>query len=99
MTEIKVLTPAFPLSHSANSYFCERKQRVTPRGGGEFMRAKLFVQLSRFFVTLFEQRAADLRQLCIGARDLVERTARVDVRGGLIGDLAPAQSPWIVLPR
>jgi hypothetical protein len=35
MTEIEVLASAFPLSHSANSYFCERKDRVAPRDGGE----------------------------------------------------------------
>jgi hypothetical protein len=30
MTVIEVLAPAFPLSHSAQSYFCARKKRVTP---------------------------------------------------------------------
>jgi hypothetical protein len=50
-------------------------------------------------VTLFEQRAADLRQSCIGARDLVERTVHADVFGGAIDGLATAQSPWTVLPR
>jgi hypothetical protein len=98
MTEIEVLARAFPLSHSANSYFRERKERVAPRCGGESRPRKLFVRLSRFFVTLFKQRTADFRQSCIGARDLIERTVRADVLGGTIDDLAPAQSPS-ALPR
>jgi hypothetical protein len=53
MTEIKVLAPAFPLSHSAYSYFCERKKRVAPRGGGEFMSTKIIRSIIAIFCDAF----------------------------------------------
>jgi hypothetical protein len=47
--EIKVILAAFPLSHSSNSYFRERKDRVTPAATAEIIKPQeLFVDYPDF---------------------------------------------------
>jgi len=87
MTEIKVLAPAFPLSHSAYSYFCERKKRVAPRGGGEFMSTKIIRSIIAIFCDAFWTTNSRSPTIVHRRARSGWGTVRADVFGGTIDGL------------